>query len=714
MSSLFTEQIAARTKADENMRVEADSLIEDAVRRNPSDDVLGGLRTNQEALDRILSLCGIEKEKLSNLEKEDILFARIEEDTKWFRQQTGYCIGVTGSGEYIALLPGMMTGYYYIDENRKKHRISAKNAGLFEKVYCLCRLLPDNELTIPQLMKYLLSFMRKKALVLFMAVTIIAGVLGVIFPRLISFLLSYTGDRENSSMGAILFIAAVCLTSELIRLLLNGLLSWFSSVFTNMVSCQVKNAALARYLSGDEDSSEEQRSAADVWTAINTTLPEFVENLVGSGLNMVPYLVFTVCYCWSAWVLLGVHSTWIFIMLVLVAVLNWIINKGYDLWYKRTVQRRIKGDHVLFQLFKGIEKIRSREAQKRVYLRWSKIYSEEAFCDKQRKKYTEAASGMQDLITPFLTLVLIFVAMTSPIPYSAYMTGTLIAGLLGGQIVELATCVEKMVNTRSLWENISFLFEGKKQQEKKIKCTDFSGELSVHKLTFAYPGMERLLDEISFSVRQGEYIGIVGMSGCGKSTLLRLLLGILKPSKGEINYGRYELSGTDQRSLLRNMGIVLQNESLIPGTIRQNMMMQPRPVTEEQIWETLETVKIADLVRSYPYGLDTEIGTSGATMSGGQMQKLLIARAIISKPKMIIFDEATSALDNVSQKEVKEALDTMTCTRIVVAHRLSTVKDCDKILLLEKGHITQEGTYEELVKQDGLFRELVLCQGAEV
>ncbi len=713
MSSLFTQQIAARTEADEAMRKKADSMINDAVTRNPSDDVLGGLRTNEEALDRILSLCGIEKEKLNHLEKEDVLFTSLKDDPKWYQEQTGYCLGVTKEGAYIALLPGMLKGYYYLDEKKRKHRVDEKNAGLFEKVYCLCRLLPERRLTIPQLLKYLLSFMRKRALVMFILMNIIAGVLGLVFPRLVSVLLNNAQNVKSSSLRQVLVIALLCVAAELVRLLLNGLIAYFTAVFTNMVSCNVKNAALIRYLSNTEEEPGERKSAATVWTAINTSLPEFVENLVGSGLGMVPYLIFTLCYCWSAWVFLGGHSVWMYLILVLLAIALWIINKGYDLWYKRTVQNRIRGDHVLFQVFKGIEKIRSRQAQKRIYLKWSHIYAEEAACDKQRKKYNEAANAAQDLITPILTAALIVVAMTSTVTYSAFMTGTLLAGLLAGQIADLTLCIERVVNSRSLWENVSFLFAAKQIREKKVKCTDFSGSLSVNKLTFAYPGMERLLDEVSFEVKTGEYVGIVGMSGCGKSTLLRLLLGILKPNKGEINYGRYELSGTDQRSLLRNMGIVLQNESLIPGTIRQNMMMQPRPVTEEEIWETLETVKIADLVRSYPYGLDTEIGTSGATMSGGQMQKLLIARAIISKPKMIVFDEATSALDNVSQREVKEALDAMNCTRIVVAHRLSTVKDCDKIILLEKGHITQEGTYEELVKQEGLFRELVLCQGAE-
>ncbi len=711
MGNIFTQQIAARAKADDAMRRKADELIEGAAGRNPSNDVLGALHSNESALNRILLLCGIEKEKLNDLEKEDILFTRLDDDPKWYLDQTGYCIGVREDGEYIALLPGVMKGYYYLNGSTK-HKVNKKNVGQFTRVYSLCRLLPEKKLTIFQLLKYLLSFMRKKALVLYIMITLLAGILGLIFPRLTSILLTEAQNLNGGSFKKFLILALLCVSAELIRLFLNAGLAYYESVYTNMVSCNVKNAALTRYLE-EAGNPNFQRSAANVWTAINTTLPEFTENLVGSGLAMLPHLVFVLCYCGASWFFLRVQSVWMFLMLGLLALAIWGINKGYDLWYKSMIQNRIKGDHVLFQVFKGIEKIRSREAQKRIYLKWSRKYSEEAFADKQRKKYNQASTGAQDLITPVLTIVLILVMLNADISYSAFMTGSLLAGLLGGQISDLIFCVERMVNSKSLWENISFLFAGKQQIEKKMMCTGFSGELSVNKLSFAYPGMERLLDGISFHVKPGEYVGIVGMSGCGKSTLLRLLLGILNPSRGEINYGRYELSGTDQRTILRNMGIVLQNESLIPGTIRQNMMMQPRPVTEEEIWETLESLKIADHVRSYPYGLDTEIGSSGAAMSGGQMQKLLIARAIISKPKMIIFDEATSALDNVSQREVKEALDAMNCTRIVVAHRLSTVKDCDRILLLEKGHITQEGTYDELVKQDGLFRELVLCQTGE-
>ncbi len=708
MDNLFEKQVKERSKADEAMRLTAEALIDDAVKKAPSRDALGKPRSNAEALERILSLCGIDEKRLGRIEEEDVLFTRVETETDWYRRHTGYCVGVDAEGRFTALLPGFLRGCCYINGKGKRRRVGAKTAARFEKVYCLCRLMPESTLGIPDVLKYSLSFLPRKTLFRYVFAALAAGVLGLAFPPLVSRLMD---DAQAAGPAANLAtVAVLCVAAELVRLFLNTLLGLFESGFSTDVTNSVKNAALIRYLSDASDENA-RRSASEIWNAINDSVPEFVGKLLGSGLDLVPHLIFIVCYCVAVSVRLGALSLRLYLVLLAFAVAMWFINKGFDRWYLRSLQYRIRGDRVLFQVFKGIEKIRSRGAQKRVYLQWAKVYAKEAYSDKVRKKYVAAGTAVQNYVTPLITLVLIGAAAFHPLGRSDLLTAMLFGGLLAGEVAELTQILEQLINSRSIWQTISFLF-AEPVKEKKVKCVDFSPSLHVHRLSFAYPGMERLLDDISFDVHRGEYVGIVGMSGCGKSTLLKLLLGILKPGRGEISYGGYELSETDQRSILRNIGVVMQNESLIPGTIRQNLMMQPRPVTEEKIWKTLETVGIADLVRGYPLGLDTEIGASGASMSGGQMQKLLIARAIISEPKMIVFDEATSALDNVSQKEIKEALDAMDCTRIVVAHRLSTVKDCDRILLLDKGKIAQEGTYDELVNREGLFRELVQCQSA--
>ncbi|MDO5132890.1 MAG: ATP-binding cassette domain-containing protein [Eubacteriales bacterium] len=714
MANLFTEQLEERERIDASMKQMADRLIEESVSTNLSDDLFDGVRSNDTALNRILSQCGMRREQLERIEKEDLLFTSVEEDTDWFRWLSGYLVGVDREGNYVGLVPGLLFGhYFYYDRRGRKQPVNKKTAGNFTRVYCLCRLLPEKKLSIRELLEYLLSFMRHRAFLSYIGLSLLGGVLGLVFPMMINRLMSYIQEGAGGDSSVIAWIACGGLAVESLRLLSNIALNVFEADFTNMVTYNVKNAVLYRYLQSG-DSSAGEKDASEIWNALDTQIPGFLSDVLSSGLRGIPCLTFTTSYCAAAILCLGGSSIWLFLLLAVMTVLLWSIYGSFDRWYARALNNRILGDHFLFNMFKGIEKIRSRNAQRRIYLGWSGIFAEEAAADKKRKGYTAMQTALQDFLMPLLTVFLILTVWFTAIPYSSFLTAMLLAGLLVPQISDLAVYAEKLFNSRSQWENISYLFDGTPGKEKKTVCTDFTGELTVRNVSFAYPGMERLLDNVSFHVNRGEYIGIVGMSGCGKSTLLKLLLGILTPDRGEISYGNYPVSGTDQRSILRNMGIVLQNETLIPGTIRQNMMMQPRPVTEEQIWKTLETVGIADLVRSFPYGLDTALGMSGAEMSGGQMQKLLIARAIISGPKMIVFDEATSALDNVSQKEIKDALDSMDCTRIVVAHRLSTVRDCDRIILLENGKITQQGTYEELVEVRGLFRDLVLCQGAEL
>ena len=155
MGNLFTRQIRKRAQADEEMRRRADSLINEAITRKKTRDVFEEVNSNEEALGEILSICGIEEDRLDNLENEDILFTRVETDPDWYRCQTGCCIGIDTEGKYVALVPGLFLDYYYYDANGEKQRVNKQNAGRFTRVYCLCRLLPDRTLSIPDLLIYL-------------------------------------------------------------------------------------------------------------------------------------------------------------------------------------------------------------------------------------------------------------------------------------------------------------------------------------------------------------------------------------------------------------------------------------------------------------------------------------------------------------------------------------------------------------------------------
>ena len=188
---------------------------------------------------------------------------------------------------------------------------------------------------------------------------------------------------------------------------------------------------------------------------------------------------------------------------------------------------------------------------------------------------------------------------------------------------------------------------------------------------------------------------------------MRLLLGFEKPDKGAIYYDGKDMANLDLRSLRRKIGAVMQSGSLFQGDIYSNIVISAPQLTLDEAWEAAEMAGIADDIRGMPMGMQTLISEGQGGISGGQKQRLMIARAVAPKPRILMFDEATSALDNRTQKQVADALDGLKCTRIVIAHRLSTIRHCDRILVMDNGSIAESGSYEELIAKNGLFAELV-------
>jgi ABC-type bacteriocin/lantibiotic exporter with double-glycine peptidase domain len=216
---------------------------------------------------------------------------------------------------------------------------------------------------------------------------------------------------------------------------------------------------------------------------------------------------------------------------------------------------------------------------------------------------------------------------------------------------------------------------------------------------------------VSLDISPGEFIAVVGPSGSGKSTLLRLLLGMETPAAGSISYDGRELSQLDVQKLRRRIGVVVQNGTIRAGSIFDNIVGVSK-LTQEDAWEAARMAGLEDDLRQMPMGLHTVLQQGGTTLSGGQRQRLLIARAIVTRPKVIFFDEATSALDNRTQAIVTRSLQELQATRVAIAHRLSTIICADRIFVMANGRIVESGSYAQLVARRGLFADLVRRQQA--
>ncbi|MBT6119295.1 MAG: NHLP bacteriocin export ABC transporter permease/ATPase subunit, partial [Rhodospirillaceae bacterium] len=242
---------------------------------------------------------------------------------------------------------------------------------------------------------------------------------------------------------------------------------------------------------------------------------------------------------------------------------------------------------------------------------------------------------------------------------------------------------------------------------------DLQGEIEVANVHFRYDADGPLiLNGLTLTIEAGQHVAIVGASGCGKSTLVRVLLGFEEIERGTVFLDGHDLRRLDKQAVRRNIGVVLQNGRLLTGSIFENIVAGAS-LTEEDAWDAVAAAGLEEDLKAMPMGMHTVLAEGASTISGGQRQRLMIARAIVHKPRILIFDEATSALDNRTQAIVTSSLDAMQCTRISIAHRLSTIRHADKIVVVDRGVVIEQGNFDDLMDADGAFAELARRQIAE-
>jgi len=277
-------------------------------------------------------------------------------------------------------------------------------------------------------------------------------------------------------------------------------------------------------------------------------------------------------------------------------------------------------------------------------------------------------------------------------------------------ILAMVPLAASLIGMGAYTDNIKPILEAVPEElGDKLDAGRLTGEIELQNISFGYVEGKDILQNVSLYIRPGESVAIVGPSGCGKSTLLRLLLGFERPRVGTVLYDRRDLSDLSPESVRRQLGVVLQDGKLLPGNILQNII-GTQNLTLDNAWAAAEKAGLDADVKEMPLQMDTIISEDAGNISGGQKQRILLARSMAGSPAVMVLDEATSALDNKTQEIVTNSLDQMSCTRIVVAHRLSTIRNADHIIVLDKGQIAEEGSYEELMAKDGLFARLARRQ----
>ena len=657
-----------------------------------------GIDTFEDALEYILRPYGIMSRNI-----------KLEDD--FYKEAYGPILAFTKDRSVpIALIPNLFIGYHYRnpDTNEKVNVNSRNVSNISDEAICFYRPLPLKELGIKDLLIYLKNCITIDDIVLIAISTIITSLISLILPRVSKALTGPVLNSKDFSLLMSIGIFMICIT--LSTQIFGVVHSFITARISTKTSLAVEAAVMSRLLSLPATffrkySSGELSSRANSLNTLASMLMNFVFSLGLTSLSSVLYInqIFNFAPKLVIPALIVIIST--IIVSALTSLLQIRISKAQ-------MELAAKGNGLLYALISGIQKIKLAGAEKRAFSKWLSHYAKESEYLYNPPTLLKISNVIIVALSLFGNIVLYYIAIQNGIGQDNYFAFNMSYAMVMGSFSSLANIALSFARVRPILEMAEPILKEKPEvaQDKEI-LTEIKGRIELNNVSFRYEEKgPYIIDDLSLRIKAGEYVAIVGKTGCGKSTLMRLLLGFEKPTKGAIYYDNKDLETIDLKSLRRKIGTVMQSGGLFRGDILSNIGIAANNLTLEQAWEAAEIAGIAEDIRRMPMGMFTFISEGQGGISGGQKQRLMIARAIAPKPKILMFDEATSALDNVTQKKISDALDKLECTRIVIAHRLSTIKNCDRILVLEDGKIKEEGTYDELIKQNGLFANLVKRQ----
>ena len=725
--SWFDEQIRERKKSDRETFEDSFQSIASAVMgRRMSEAMNDGRQVTTDAIGEILHYYRVKPKEVPEVLKDmnevleyllrpsGIMRRTVRLEKGWYRNAAGAMLGIRrDDGTVAALLPAGLVGYRFYDRRTGKTvRVNRKNEGLFEpEAIAFYKPFPMKKMNIGSLMRYILEQISVSDLVMLFATMAAATGIGLILPRLNAKLFS---DVLISGSGRMLLGMAVFMICVSLSALIFGIIqSLVSTRINTKLNVSVQAASMMRVLSLPA-AFFKQYGAGELASRVSS-VSTLTTMLVSMALSTGVTSLFSLAYIFQIF-----HYTPALAVPALLITLLTVVFSAVTIMLQAKISRQqmeleAKENGMTHALVTGIQKIKLSGAEQRAFARWGRLYSECAKLNYNPPMLIRIGGVISKAITLIGAVVLYYAAVRSNVSVPEYFAFNAAFGAASGAFLSLAGIASSVAQIKPVLEMVRPLMETAPEiEESRTVITRLGGGVELNNVSFRYrEDMPLILDNLSLKIRPGQYVAIVGKTGCGKSTLVRLLLGFETPQKGAVYYDGRDLKSLDPKSLRRRIGSVLQDGKLFMGDIYSNIVISAPWLTVKDAWEAAEIAGFAEDIRRMPMGMNTIISEGQGGISGGQRQRLMIARAVAPKPKILIFDEATSALDNLTQKKVSDALETMKCTRIVIAHRLSTIRQCDRIIVLDHGQIIEDGSYDELINRGGFFSELVARQRLE-
>ena len=630
----------------------------------------------------------------------------------WQTRDSGAFLVFNEKKQPLACLPKGRDGYVLFDPADQSSVPVSKTVARFlsSRAYMLYRPLPSRELGVRDMISFCRGSVNTTDLVWLLVLTVLTSLIGLLTPTVSQQIYdSYIpiGDKN------ILFQFGCLMGSFMIaNIMLSIVKNVVSFRLTSRIGYDMQSAVYNRLFNLPESFFRRFESADLAQRTMGAG--GLVNGVAGAVIMMTISLVFTVVYL----IRMASYSgllTGIGLLMVVVYSVVYSLLTSWEIKYQRNAMELDgKTTSIMYQFLSGISKIRIAGVEDRALYEYMKPYIRLREQNEKKKNINGYSIVLSAVASSIFAIVLYIVMIRGGLEISvgSFIAFNTVFGSFAAYFLQIAENLMQIRNSGPAWDRLKPLLQERPElDDAKELPGDLSGGIEINNVTFSYaPDAPAVLNGLSLTVRPGEYVGLVGASGCGKSTLLKLLLGFEKPTAGKIYYDNKDIESLDKRELRKKMGVVLQDGKLIAGSIFENITITAPKAKLSDVQKVIRSVGLENDIREMPMGLNTVLSEDCGTISGGQQQRILIARAIISDPKMLFFDEATSALDNITQSMVCETLEKLDATRIVIAHRLSTVMRCDRIVVLDGGRVAEQGSYEELMAQKGLFYALASRQ----
>ncbi|MBQ9252441.1 MAG: NHLP bacteriocin export ABC transporter permease/ATPase subunit [Clostridia bacterium] len=580
------------------------------------------------------------------------------------------------------------------------------------KAWSIRRTLPRQSLKRKDIIGFVKKSFYRRDVISLIVLGLITTLIGVLQPKLNQLIYDdYIPMGDTNVLIQVCAVIATCMIGNVFISIVKQLQEYR---LPSRVEYELQDAVYWRLFQLPEsffrkyDSADLAQRAMDVGQQANKIATLLVSNALTLALSLI-YFIQMFKYSWKL-ALVG---------LLMIAVLSLIVFLMTKRTMKyETVIREENGEATgkLYQYLEGVDKIRMAGAEEKAILEYTLPVARAKRVMVQENHISSFTSILIDAGPTIFSMVLYFMMIKSKIDLSvgSFMAfNTAFSSFNAAALGFVGAAISYLQLKPGLKRSAPILETAVEDEGEKDVIETLDGDILVDHVTFGYSEDRLVLKDMSLHIHKGEYVALVGASGCGKSTLLKLLLGFEKPRSGRILYSGKDMSSIDKHSLRKNIGVVLQNGKLISGSIYDNITITANKPTMQTVQSVIEDVGLKEDIAAMPMGLHTVVNESGGTISGGQQQRILIARAIMSNPAVLYFDEATSALDNLTQAKVCESLEKRNMTRLVIAHRLSTVEKCDRIIVLDQGRVVEEGNYEQLMAQHGLFYQMAIRQIAE-